>query len=222
MRETGGSPLTFHRNWALAPHEALKLGLMAVVEIMRLLLRPVMLAMLVPVGIAGAIAQEAVGLEQLPGKPIDEAWFRYTNERYGLSAEIPATGFVYELGEIGDELSMESPDGEQTITVYGSQDVDPNLRGNNLTLAFAALAEAQIDAMRLGGIEVTLEHIDPLSFEVGATDASYLYYQKGLISANCPTLTANLWIKYPTEKKGDFEEVVRRMSQSLSMECAAE
>lgn len=195
---------------------------MAVGEIMHLLLRPVMLALLVPSVIAYAGAQEAVGLEQLPGKPIDKGWFYYTNERYGLSVEIPASGFVYELGERGDELTMTSQDGEQTITVYGSQDVDPNLRGNNLTLAFAALAEAQIDAMRLGGIEVTLEHIDPLWFEVGATDASYLYYQKGLISANCPTLTANLWIKYPVEEHNAFDEVVRRMSKSLSMECAAQ
>ena len=177
---------------------------------------------LVPFGIAGAMGQEAVTLDKLPGKLIDNAWFHYTNEQYGLSADIPATGFDYELGELGDELSMTSPDAEQTITVYGSQDVDPNLRGDNLTLAFAALAAAQIDAMRLGGIEVTLEHVDPLSFEIGAADASYLYYQKGLISENCPTLTANLWIKYPVGAQRAFDDVVKRMAKSLSMECATE
>ncbi|MFO0993707.1 MAG: hypothetical protein U1E67_17435 [Hyphomicrobiales bacterium] len=173
-------------------------------------------------GVACATGQETVPLDKLPGKQIDSAWFRYTNEQYGLSADIPAAGFDYELGELGDELSMTSPDGEETITVYGSQDVDPNLRGNNLSMAFADVAAAQIDAMRLGGIEITLEHVDPLSFEVGATDASYFYYQKGLISENCPTLTANLWIKYPVEAKVAFDALVSRMSKSLSMECAAE
>ena len=161
-------------------------------------------------------------LDKLPGKLIDQNWFRYTNQQYGLSADIPATGFVYELGELGDELSMTSPDGELAITVYGSQDVDPNLRGKNLSMAFADVAAAQIDAMRLGGIEVTIEHIDPLSFEVGAADASYLYYQKGVVSENCPTLTANLWIKYPVEAQKAFDDVVTRLSKSLSMTCASE
>lgn len=178
--------------------------------------------MFVSLGIAGAAGQEAVSLDKLPGKTIDKDWFHYTNQQYGLSADIPASGFDYELSELGDELSMTSGDGERAITVYGSQDVDPNLRGNNLSMAFADVASAQIDAMRLGGIEVTLEHVDPLSFEVGATDASYLYYQKGLISENCPTLTANLWIKYPVEAQKAFDAVVSRMSKSLSMTCAAE
>jgi len=194
-----------------------------VAEILRLPHRAIALALfLIAVGLGGAVGQETVTIDKLPGKPIDNAWFHYTNERYGLSADIPATGFDYELGELGDELSMTSPDAEQTITVYGSQDVDPNLRGNNLSLAFAALAAAQIDAMRLGGIEVTLEQVAPLSFEVGAADASYLYYQKGLISENCPTLTANLWIKYPVEARRAFDDVVQRMAKSLSMACATE
>lgn len=192
-------------------------------EIRRLPLRPVILAaVLVSLGIAGAAGQEAVPLDKLPGKLIDQDWFRYTNQQYGLSADIPAKGFVYELGELGDELSMTSPDGELAITVYGSQDVDPNLRGKNLSMAFADVAAAQIDAMRLGGIEVTIEHIDPLSFEVGAADASYLYYQKGVVSENCPTLTANLWIKYPVEAQKAFDDVVTRLSKSLSMTCASE
>jgi hypothetical protein len=195
---------------------------MAVVEFMRLPLRLLMPVLFLACGIAVARGQEVVDLGNLPGKPLDKDWYHYTNQQYGLSADIPATGFAYELEEGGGELSLASPDGERTITLYGSQDVDPNLRGNNLSMAFADVAAAQIDAMRLGGIEVTLEHVDPLSFEIGATDASYLYYQKGLISENCPTLTANLWIKYPAEEQRAFDEVVKRMSKSLSMECAAE
>ena len=192
------------------------------VELMRLPLRLLVLALLMAPGIAAALGQETGDVGKLPGKPVDKDWYHYTNQQYGLSADIPASGFTYEVGEVGEELSLVSPDGEQTIIIYGSQDVDPNLRGNNLSMAFAALAAAQIDAMRLGGIEVTLEHVDPLSFEIGASDASYLYYQKGIISENCPTLTANLWIKYPAEAQRAFDEVVKRMSKSLSMGCAAE
>lgn len=192
------------------------------VELMRLPLRLLVLALLMAPGIAAALGQETGDVGKLPGKSLDKDWYHYTNQQYGLSTDIPASGFTYELGETGEELSLVSPDGEQTIIIYGSQDVDPNLRGNNLSMAFAALAAAQIDAMRLGGIEVTLEHVDPLSFEIGASDASYLYYQKGIISENCPTLTANLWIKYPAEAQRAFDEVVKRMSKSLSMGCAAE
>jgi len=172
--------------------------------------------------VTAAISQETASLEQIPGHRIDADWYRYTNEQYGLEADIPTTGYDYELGDLGDELSLTSPDGEQAITVYGSQDVDPNLRGQNLTLAFAALADAQIDAMRLGGIEVTLEHTEPLWFEVAATDLTYLYFQKGLVDENCPTLTANLWIKFPVGSRKEFDKVVQRMAKSLTIECAAE
>jgi hypothetical protein len=169
-----------------------------------------------------AASQETVNLADVPGQPIDASWYRYGNAQYGIQADIPAQGYVYELSEAGDELSLDSADGERSISVYGSQDVDPRLTGNELKLAFAALAAAQIDAMRLGGIEVTQEHIEPFWFEVSATDATYLYYQKGLVSEHCPTLTANLWIKFPVEAQSTFDEVAKRMSQSLTIECAAQ
>jgi len=175
-----------------------------------------------PFAVTLAISQETASLDQIPGQRIDADWYRYTNEQYGLEVDIPTTGYNYELGDLGDELSLASADDEQAITVYGSQDVDPNLRGQNLTLAFAALADAQIDAMRLGGIEITLEHTEPLWFEVAATDATYLYFQKGLIDENCPTLTANLWIKFPVGSRKEFDKVVQRMAKSLTIECAAE
>lgn len=175
-----------------------------------------------PLAVGIATSQEAVELADVPGQPIDAAWYRYANMQYGIEDDIPAQGYAYELSEAGDELSLDSADGERSISVYGSQDVDPRLTGNELKLAFAALAAAQIDAMRLGGIEITQEHIEPLWFEVSATDATYLYYQKGLVSEHCPTLTANLWIKFPVEAQSTFDEVVKRMSQSLSIECAAQ
>lgn len=182
----------------------------------------IMAGLILPLAVSMATSQETVELADVPGQPIDAAWYRYANTQYGIQGDIPAQGYVYELGEAGDELSLDSADGERSISVYGSQDVDPRLTGNELKLAFAALAAAQIDAMRLGGIEISQEHIEPLWFEVSATDATYLYYQKGLVSEFCPTLTANLWIKFPVEAQRTFDEVVKRMSQSLSIECAAQ
>jgi len=182
----------------------------------------IMAGLFLPLAVSLAASQETVELADVPGQPIDAGWYRYANTQYGIQDDIPAEGYVYELGEAGDELSLDSEDGERSISVYGSQDVDPRLTGNELKLAFAALAAAQIDAMRLGGIEITNEHIEPLWFEVSATDATYLYYQKGLVSEHCPTLTANLWIKFPVAAQSAFDEVVKRMSQSLSIECAAQ
>lgn len=183
---------------------------------------PALAGVLLPLGAGLGLAQETVSLDKVPGQPIDATWYRYENEQYGLEDDIPAAGYAYEVGEEGDELALDSPDGERSISIYGSQDVDPKLTGNELKLAFAALAAAQIDAMRLGGIEITQEHIEPFWFEVAATDATYLYYQKGLVAEHCPTLTANLWIKFPVEMRGEFDDVVKRMSQSLSIECAAQ
>ena len=217
QRSPLGKPSGSGEGWLVARHERM------IVFGLAYRVRPVILASLIAaLGFTPTTAQETVQLDQVPGQRIDADWYRYTNEQYGLEVDIPAAGFAYEVGDPGDELSLSSADGEQAITVYGSQDVDPQLTGNRLTLAFAALAEAQIDAMRLGGIEITLEHIEPLWFEVSATDATFLYYQKGLISEHCPTLTANLWIKFPVESKAGFDKVVQRMSKSLSIECAAQ
>jgi hypothetical protein len=195
---------------------------MKIIKAMRGVSSMIAAGLVLPLAVSIAASQETVNLADVPGQPIDAAWYRYGNAQYGIQADIPAEGYVYELSEAGDELSLDSADGERSISVYGSQDVDPRLTGNELKLAFAALAAAQIDAMRLGGIEVTQEHIEPFWFEVSATDATYLYYQKGLVSEHCPTLTANLWIKFPVEAQSTFDEVAKRMSQTLSIECAAQ
>ena len=195
---------------------------MKIIKAMRGVSSMIAAGLVLPLAVNVATGQETVNLADVPGQPIDAAWYRYGNAQYGIQADIPAEGYVYELSEAGDELSLDSADGERSISVYGSQDVDPRLTGNQLKLAFAALAAAQIDAMRLGGIEVTQEHIEPFWFEVSATDATYLYYQKGLVSEHCPTLTANLWIKFPVEAQSTFDEVAKRMSQTLSIECAAQ
>jgi hypothetical protein len=164
-------------------------------------------------------AQEGVALEAAPGEPIEEDWHRYLNARYGVGIDIPATGFLYELSDNGDGVTLTSPDGETSISVYGAQDIDPDAAESAPMAAFAQVAQAQIDAMRLGAVNIVEERIEPLWFEVATTDDLYRYYQKGVLSLDCPTFTANLWIKYPIAARVEFERVRERMAASLKANC---
>jgi hypothetical protein len=167
-----------------------------------------------------AASQETVTIEELPGRRIDADWYRYVNARYGVGVDLPALGFSYELSGDGDGVTLSSADGEKSISVYGSQDIGLNETDSDPVAAFATLAEAQIDAMRLGAVNIVHDRIEPLWFEVSTTDAEFLYYQKGLLSLNCPTFTTNLWIKYPNTAAQEFDSVRKRMSMSLAGNCS--
>jgi hypothetical protein len=164
-------------------------------------------------------AQETVPIENVPGKKIDGDWHRYLNARYGVGVDIPAKGFTYELSDNGDGVTLASADGEKSIAVYGSQDIELAENAGDPQAAFAAVAEAQIDAMRLGSVNIVEDRVERLWFEISTTDALYLYYQKGLLSPDCPTFTANLWIKYPNSARAEFEAVRQRMAMSLKGNC---
>jgi hypothetical protein len=166
-----------------------------------------------------APAQLTVTIGEVPGQRIDERWHRYLNARYGFGIDIPAGGFVYELSDTGDGLTLTSADGETSISVYGAQDIDPGAAESAPMAAFAEVAQAQIDAMRLGAVNIVEERIEPLWFEVATTDDVYRYYQKGVLSLDCPTFTANLWIKYPIAARAEFERVRGRMAASLQGNC---
>jgi hypothetical protein len=168
----------------------------------------------------GAVSQETVTIENVPGHGIDANWYRYLNARFGVGVDIPATGFAYELSANGDGVTLTSTDGEKTIAVYGSQDIDLSGADSDPLAAFATLAEEQIDAMRLGAVNIVHDRIEPQWFELSTTDAEYLYYQKGLLSLNCPAFTTNLWIKYPNTAAKEFDSVVQRMSNSLVGNCS--
>ena len=167
-----------------------------------------------------AVGQETVTIEEVPGRRIDADWYRYLNARYGVGVDIPARGFFYELSDNGDGVTLTSADGRTSISVYGSQDVDAGETGGDPVKAFATLAEEQIDAMRLGAVNIVHDRIEPLWFEVSTTDTEFLYYQKGLLSLNCPTVTANLWIKYANTEAEEFDAAVKRMSSSLAGNCS--
>ena len=166
-----------------------------------------------------AAGQETVAIENVPGRNIDADWHRYLNERYGVGIDIPAKGFLYELSDNDDGLTLSSADGEKSISIYGSQDIGLYEAPGDPVANFARLAEEQIDALRLGAIHIVEDRIEPQWFEVTTGDAEYLYYQKGLLSLDCPTFTTNLWIKYPMGAAEELDSVHRRMSASLRGTC---
>lgn len=166
-----------------------------------------------------SLGQEIVGIDKVPGQRIDAHWYRYLNARFGFGVDLPAEGFSYELSANGDGITLISGD-DTSIAVYGSQDIELNAADSSSLAAFATVAEEQADAMRLGGVNIVHERIEPLWFELSTTDVEYLYYQKGLLSPDCPTFTTNLWIKYSNRDAREFDSVVQRMSTSLASNCS--
>lgn len=50
-----------------------------------------------PMLLSNVRSQEIVNIENVPGRGIDENWYRYVNTRYRFEIDIPATGLVYEM-----------------------------------------------------------------------------------------------------------------------------
>ncbi len=165
-----------------------------------------------------AAAQETVTIEAVPGRRIDAEWHRYLNARYGVGVDIPASGFSYELSDNGDGVELSSADGEKSIAVYGSQDIGLQETGGDPVAAFARLAEDK--STPCGSAPSTSSRItsNPCGSRFRRR-AEFLYYQKSLLSLDCPTFTTNLWIKYPNRDAEEFDAVRKRMSASLTGNC---
>ena len=144
-------------------------------------------------------------------------WTRYTNDRFGASAEVPATGFVIEPPPTnGDGRGWKSADGKGEISVYGSFTGDAETFDDyrQQLLGFAAD----------DGVAVT--------YQAGKADRWFAYsgtvdgdivYLKAIRAEPCSHLVANhIYFRYPAAQKTRYDPIVAHGARSLTSEPAIE
>ena len=144
-------------------------------------------------------------------------WTRYSNGRFGASAEVPAIGFVAEPPpENGDGRGWKSADGKGEISIYGS---------------FAASADnfedyhrQALDYARADGVAV--------SYQAGKRNQWFVYsgtigddivYMKAIRAEPCPHLVVNhIFFRYPADQRDRYAPIVTHGAKSLTTAPAIE
>jgi hypothetical protein len=139
-----------------------------------------------------------------------EAWTRYTNDRFGTSAEIPLDRFTPEPAPANnDGRTFISKSGSARILVYGSH--APSVVVNSFE-AYKDWLTAEEDQ---GGLRVTHQVAGKDWFAISGAKGPAIVYIKVL--AGCPdrSVAHHVRIDYPITDKARYDPIVARVSRSL-------
>ena len=162
-------------------------------------------------------ALAAAGLAGLATSALAGDWTRYTNDRFGASAEVPATGFAIEPPPTnGDGRGWKSSDGKGEISVYGS------FTGEAET--FDDYRQQLLGFAADDGIAVTYQAGKKNQWFVysGTVDGDIIYL-KAVRAEPCSTLVVNhIHFRYPAAQKTRYDPIVAHGAKSLGTEPAIE
>jgi serine/threonine-protein kinase len=127
----------------------------------------------------------------------------YANERFGTTAEVPATWKADPPPENGDGLIFRSSDRHASITVSGS-----------LHVADTIEEEMQSYERPASGGKVTYRQRGRRSLVISGTRGETIFYEKHLLSCR-DQVWNNLYIEYPARERATYDALVVRVSRSL-------
>ncbi len=154
----------------------------------------------------------ALALLALTVPALAAEWVRYTNPRFGATADVPTEGFIANPPpDNGDGQSWTSEDGKGLITVYGSFAA--------IVETFEAYRDWSIKIEKDGGLDITYDAGGRGWFAYSGIQGDDIVYNKVIRAENCSVLVANhVYLKYPASQKGRYDPIVRRMAKSLTSE----
>ena len=143
-------------------------------------------------------------------------WSRYTDERFGASIEVPATGFTQQSSAAGEEgTSWLSDDGQIDIVFYGAFLIAVD--------NFTEYRQFEADALKSRHADIIAETKGENWFGFSGTIGDRNFDLRSMRSPDCDTLVANnLYLEYPTSRKAELEGMVKHISESLRSEPGAE
>jgi hypothetical protein len=130
-------------------------------------------------------------------------WQTYVNERFGATAEVPATWHAGTPPENGDGLEFTSPDGQASIIVSGILNID-----DTLDEAFGS------EETPLDGETITYRHRGKHSLVVSGTKGDRIFYRKSILSCH-DQVWNSVSIEYPAAQKQAFDAIVTHVAGSL-------
>ncbi|MGF7161829.1 hypothetical protein FHS85_003470 [Rhodoligotrophos appendicifer] len=147
----------------------------------------------------------------LSTEPADaqSSWRRYSDQRLGISIEVPREGFIDVSGETqGEGIDLKAVDGTGEISVYSAA---------LTSLSFKAFRQQLIKGAEDRGLDVTYRDGGQSWFVFSGLLDDHILYYKVLLKTVCGVPTAQQFhLRYPREKKRDYDAIVERMERTLA------
>ena len=134
----------------------------------------------------------------------EQGYRTYHNDRFGVSADVPADWKPGREPDNNDGLVFTSPDGASTITVSGILNADD-------TPASQVISDEQ---RAQSGETVTYRNKGPRQAVVSGTREAMIFYRKTMLSCRDQVVN-HLVIEYPAAKKQDFDTLVTHVAGSM-------
>lgn len=153
--------------------------------------------------VAGLTLVACIGLGQA------ETWHRYTNDRFGASAEIPSDFKADPPPENDDGRTFVSKDGKAKILVYGSY--APSV----VVESFAAYRHWVRNAEKEGGLTISYDAGGRDWFALSGMAGDQITYLKVIGVCSKRSLALHVRIEYPAAEKRRYDTLVSRVGGSL-------
>lgn len=137
-------------------------------------------------------------------------WTTYVNDRFGATADIPASYKAGEAPENGDGLRFTSPNGEATIAVWGGFAIVTDA-------SFADYAKRLVSYAKDDGWKVTYSAGKSGWFAFSGSKADRIFFEK-LVSACKGEIANHVRLEYPAARKVEFDPIVKHVTKSLRSE----
>lgn len=134
-------------------------------------------------------------------------WTTYVNDRFGATADIPASYKPGDEPENGDGLRFTSPEGDATIAVWGAlaKVMDEN---------FAAYARRLVGYDTDAGWTVSYSAGKKDWHAFSGSKADRVFFEKIVLA--CKGEIANhVRLEYPAARKSEFDPIVAHVTKSL-------
>ncbi|MGE0241286.1 MAG: hypothetical protein AB7F09_04775 [Parvibaculaceae bacterium] len=138
------------------------------------------------------------------------AWKTYVNDRFGATADIPAS---YEAGEApanGDGLRFTSPEGDATIAIWGAL-------ATVSAESFADYAKRLVSYDTDNGWDMSYSAGKDGWFAFSGSKADRIFYEK-IIQACDGQIANHVRLEYPSANKSAFDPIVAHVTKSLRSE----
>jgi hypothetical protein len=134
-------------------------------------------------------------------------WTTYVNDRFGATAQIPASYKAGDAPENDDGLRFTSPHGDATIAVWGAF-------ATVTDESFADYAKRLVSYDTDDGWEVSYSGGKGDWFAFSGSKSDRIFYER--IIASCEGEIANhVRLEYPAARKSEFDAIVAHVAKSL-------
>jgi hypothetical protein len=141
------------------------------------------------------------------GSALADDWTTYVNDRFGATADIPASYKPGEAPANDDGLSFVSPEGDATIFVWGSlATVEEE--------SFADYAKRLIAYDKDDGWEVSYSAGKDDWYAFSGSNADRILYER-IIRACNGEIANHVRLEYPAARKTAFDPIVEHVTKSL-------